>query len=243
MRDRAPIIGINADVFTDNVGEITGVRSSYWESVERAGGVPLLFPPLIRRVALLRLLDRVDGMLMTGGDDLNAARWGEAPSPLITPLDARREEADFFVMEQLLQRGTPTLAICLACQQLNVLGGGSLYQDLPTEGPPGVLRHSTPAGEEGPTEHAIRVEPGSALAQLWDGETEGWVNSVHHQGIKRLGTLARPIAWAADGIVEALEVPEARFFLGVQWHPERMAGDPRQERLFKALIEEAGVKS
>lgn len=240
---KAPIIGINADIFTDASGEITGVRSSYWQSIERAGGIPLLFPPLAEKDALRRLLDRVDGMLMTGGDDLNSARWGEPLSPTVIPLDARREEADFFLMEQLLQRRTPTLAICLACQQLNVLGGGSLYQDLPTEGPAGVLRHSTPAGETGPTEHALRIEPGSALAQLWDGETDGWVNSVHHQGINRLGTLAQPIAWAPDGIVEALHVPQQPFFLAVQWHPERMAGDPRQERLFGALVQHAEAGS
>lgn len=239
---KATVIGINCDIFTDATGEISGVRSSYWQSVERAGGTPLLIPPLAGRESLLALLDRVDGMLMTGGDDLNAARWGEAPSPLITPLDARREEADFFIMEKLLERGTPTLAICLACQQLNVLGGGSLYQDLPTEGPAGVLRHSTPAGEAGPTEHALRIEPRSTLARLWDGAAEGWVNSVHHQGIRRLGDRARPIAWAPDGIVEALIVPEHPFFLGVQWHPERMTGDSRQQKLFKALVSEAGAK-
>lgn len=238
--DTAPIIGINCDIFRDATSAIAGVRSLYYEAVVRAGGLPVLLPPLPDAAALEPLLTRLDGMLMIGGDDISPARLGTQPHPASTFMSPEREQSDFWLVERLLRSTLPTLGICLACQELNVARGGTIWQDLADEHPTAVTHR---AGTTPPyPEHAVRVEEGSQLAQMLGCERVAGlvrVNSVHHQGIRTVGEGLRAVAWAQDDLVEGLEVPEHPFFVAVQWHPERMPEDPLQRRLFAALIDAA----
>lgn len=231
-----PLIGLNLMLEPDDSGGMSCLRPSYWESVAAAGGVPVLVPPLADPIALEAALAPLAGFVMIGGDDLPGERFGQPTLPTAVTLDPRRDAADALLLERLQARRLPLLAICLACQQLNVARGGTLYQDLPFDGPPGsAVRHLTRTGGRAPC-HPLRLAPGSLLARLWDGAAEATVNSVHHQGIRALGRGLRPAAWAPDSLVEAFEAEDQPFCLGVQWHPERMPDDPRQRKLFEALV-------
>lgn len=222
----------------DPDGGFTAIRPAYWEAIVQAGGVPVLLPQVEDPALIDAFLERVDGFLMIGGDDLSPRRTGTPANPTSIIIDPRRERTDFVLLERLLARRMPTLAICLAFQELNVLHGGSLYQDLLFDGPPGVLRHYAKGGAK--AEHGLKLEKSSLLSDLWDGAEEATVNSSHHQAIRQLGGGLRALGWSPDGLIEAISVENPTFFLGVQWHPERMAsGDARQRKLFAALVQEA----
>jgi putative glutamine amidotransferase len=242
MSQKLPIIGINTSLEPDDAGGLTGIRPVYWEAVVQAGGMPVLMPQLQDPAMIEAFVDRVDAFLMVGGDDLTPPpQEGPAPATVI-PVDPRRQRSDFMLLERLLARRVPTLAICLAFQELNVLHGGSLYQDLPFDGPPVLIRHYAKARGVKVT-HTVTVAGESGLCRLWEGAGEALVNSCHHQAVRRLGSGLRRAAWAPDGITEAVEVEGQPFFLGVQWHPERMLGpermmgDERQRKLFGALLQ------
>jgi putative glutamine amidotransferase len=254
MNSTTPIIGLNCDTFREKNGDITGVRQVYWEAVERAGGIPLLIPHLTDRQALQRILALVDGVLLVGGDDISPERLAQAcgapvvASPSSTLMPELREKSDFLLIELLLELGglrpaasvartLPVLGICLANQEVAVVHGGSLHQHLP-EDLPGVMHvFDSPHGQA--ARHAVRVAPGSLLARIWGGAAEMGVNSAHHQGVKSAGSGPRAVAWAPDGLIEALELLDHPFFLTVQWHPERLPDEPMQRKLFSALVHAA----
>ena len=230
-----PLIGINCDNFRDARGPITGVRDGYCEAVAAAGGLPVLIPPLSGPAETDRLLDRLDGLVLTGGDDVRPERLGVAPAPSIVPMSPARDRSDFLLLEGLLRRATPTLAICLGFQELNVHLGGTLWQALELEGPPGRIAHRG-SGAYHFTRHPVRTAADSRLARLWgDGERE--VPSAHHQALRDLAPGLRAVAWAPDGLIEAVELePHDGFLIGVQWHPEQAPDDPAHRKLFEALI-------
>lgn len=231
---RRPLIGVNTTFERNAEGEITAIKPKYWRAVERAGGIPVLIPQLGDVEALRLALGRLDGFVMIGGYDLKGERWGERTLPQVTPIEPERETTDFALLTLLRETGKPTLAICLGCQELNVACGGTLYQDLPTDGPPSPIQHQ---GRDGVVpRHSVEIEPGSRVAAALgvDGRIE--VNSRHHQGIARIGEGLRVTARSEDGLAEALELPKLPFFVGVQWHPEEMVEDERQRALFEALM-------
>lgn len=234
-----PIIGINTNFEPEEGGgDLTRIKPAYWESIVAAGALPVLMPQLEDPRMIDAFIDRVDAFLMIGGDDISAARLGSPGPPPTVTLTPRRERSDFMLLERLLERGTPTLAICLACQQLNVIFGGTLYRDLPTDGPAVLLRHFSKAGPN--PRHNVAVVPGSALHRALDASDEIEVNSFHHQAVREVGRGLARTAWAPDGVTEAVEVEALPFFVGVQWHPERMM--PREEsarKLFAALVAHA----
>lgn len=233
---KRPFIGLNCDAFRDADSGITGVRTPYVEAVRAAGGWPLLAPWLVDAEAVGAFLDRVEGVVMIGGDDLRPDRLGVAAGRAVRPVTEERDRADFGLLKEVLARRMPLLAICLACQELNVALGGTIWQDLASEAPPSEIAHAI----DGPsrlTDHGVAIKPGSRLSQVWEGAEEGWINSSHHQAIRRLGRGLRAVAWAPDGIVEAIELEGHPFCLGVQWHPERTGEDPRQRKLFAALVQ------
>jgi putative glutamine amidotransferase len=241
MTSPFPIIGINTNYEPEpGGGEMTRIKPAYWQTVVDAGGLPVLMPQLDDQAMIDAFLDRVDGFVMIGGDDLSDRVLGSPGPPTAIPLTPLREKSDFTLLDRLLERRIPTLAICLACQQLNVLHGGTLYRDLPWDGPAVLMRHYSRLGGPGPN-HALEIEPGSALNQAL-GATEAEVNSFHHQAIREVGGGLVRTAWAPDGITEAIEVEGQPFFLGVQWHPERMRQAESTRKLFAALLHHA-VKS
>lgn len=234
---RRPLIGVNTTFERNAEGEITAIKPKYWRAIERAGGVPVLIPQLEDAEALRAALDCVDGFVMIGGYDLKGERWGERTLPQVTPIEPEREATDFALLKLLKEMNKPTLAICLGCQELNVACGGTLYQDLPTDGPASTVQHKDSDGVV--PRHAVEIEPGSRVAKALGADGRIEVNSRHHQGIARIGDGLRVTARSEDGLAEALEFEGHSFLVGVQWHPEEMTDDGRQLALFAGLIEAA----
>jgi len=214
------------------------VKSGYVEAIARAGGAPFILPPLERGAALLELLSEADGLLMIGGNDIAAKRYKSRQSPKADLIDPRREAFDFTLLAQALKLGKPVFAICLGCQILNVHYGGTLYQHLPDDLPESKVRHQARSNAAA-YRHAVRIENGTLLSRVCGGEAMR-VISTHHQGIRDCGRGLVVSARAADGLAEAVEDPRRPFVLGVQWHPEDMAEDPRQRALFRAFVAAAG---
>jgi len=216
------------------------VNSSYLHAVQQAGGVPVLLPPQLSGASLSRLLRGLDGLVLTGGGDVDPALFGEAPHPKLYGVAPSRDTVETTSVRVALDRRLPILAICRGVQVLNVALGGTLYQDVGSD--PGTsLRHSQDGPRDQPS-HKIAIEPASRLAETL-GADEIEVNSMHHQAVKQLGTGLRAVAWAPDQLVEGLELTDAsRFVLGVQWHPEELVAESEPaRRLFTALVSHARV--
>ncbi len=234
---RRPRIGLNTSFERGAEGETTSVRPAYWRAIERAGGLPVLLPQLSDAGALREALALLDGFVLIGGYDIPAERWGGCSRPEVVPMEPEREATDFSLIDLLIKSGKPTLAICLGCQELNVARGGTLYQHLPADLPDSSVTHNVKSG--GTPAHPVEVAPGSRLAAALGAEGRVEVNSRHHQGLDRTGAGLTVTARAADGLPEAVELEGHPFFLGVQWHPEDMEDDARQQRLFSNLVEAA----
>jgi putative glutamine amidotransferase len=198
--------------------------------------VPLLLPPELGERGRDELFARLDGVLLTGGGDIDPARYHERPHPTVREVAPARDELEIAVVEYALDRRLPVLAICRGIQVLNVARGGTLYQDVASD-PGTAIAHSQAAPRHEAT-HDVKVAPGSRLASVLDAH-ELRVNSFHHQAIKEPGRGLRAVAWAPDGLIEGAELEDAGpFVFGVQWHPEDLA--PRHghaRRLFSALID------
>jgi gamma-glutamyl-gamma-aminobutyrate hydrolase PuuD len=222
-----PLIGLTAgpDRARDGL-EYARLRTTYIQAVEAAGGLPVIVPPLADHASLVELLERLDGLLLPGGADIDPAEYGEptrGSHPPNRPLDALELAAARWAVE----RDVPTLGICRGQQVINVALGGSLIQHLDGHAPEGArdLLH-----------HAFRVAPDSRLSEVL-GATDVEVNSHHHQAVKSLGEGLVPVAWADDGTVEAIEHPHRAWVLAVQFHPEDLVGHhTASERLFAAFV-------
>lgn len=199
----------------------------YVDSVERAGGRAVLLPPSEDGVE--ETLEVLDGIVFSGGADVDPAHYGAEAHPETDEPQARRDAGELALMKAALARDLPTLAICRGFQLLNVARGGDLVQHLPET--VGTDDHKQVPGEF--AVHPVEVKEGSRLASIvGDGPA---VTSHHHQALGRVGDGLVESAWAADGTLEAVEDPDLRFAVGVQWHPE--AGD--DDALFEALVEQA----
>jgi putative glutamine amidotransferase len=230
-----PLIGITTSITTGNTPERAYVNSTYLHAVQRAGGVPVLLPPQLSAASLMRLVHGLDGLLLTGGGDIDPGLFGEAAHPTVYEVAPSRDTLECSAVHIALERGLPMLAVCRGIQLLNVALGGTLQQDLASE--PGTeLQHSQQEARDRPT-HKVKVKPGSHLAETLGAE-ELEVNSMHHQAVKELGAGLQAVAWAPDLIIEGIEMPDpSRFVLGVQWHPEELwAHAEPARRLFAALV-------
>lgn len=243
MTPRLPRIGINCDHFSDAQTRLIGLREPYVRAVLAAGGTPVMFPFLETAEQVAAALDGIDGFVLTGGDDLRAERLRTPLSPASTPVAPDRDRSDFMLIEALIARRIPALAICLGCQELNIHLGGTIYQDLPSELPASAVIHRGPVGTpEQYVAHELKVEPDTLLSALWGRATKAQANSSHHQAIRDLGRGLKKAAGSPDGLTEAVELAGHPFFLGVQWHPERLDRDPLHRALFSALVLEAGSR-
>jgi putative glutamine amidotransferase len=226
-----PLIGITTDLAVATFGaweeESALVPADYVHAVERAGGRPLLVPPSDE--ALEETLDVLDGVIFSGGSDLDPATYGQEPHPETNGVHEARDRAELALLQAALARDMPVLAVCRGSQVLNVGLGGDLVQHLPDI--VGHDEHKHTPGEY--ADHDVTLDAGTRLGEMLGGHAP--VKSHHHQGFGRLGSGLREAAHAEDGTVEALEDPARRFTFGVLWHPE--AGEDM--RLFEALVEEA----
>jgi putative glutamine amidotransferase len=232
----APRIGVSGVVRQWDGNERTGVNAAYVRSVLAAGGVPVILSPVLGPSYAARAMDGVDGLLLTGGEDIHPALYGAEPSPHAYPPSRERDLFELALFAVARQRELPILGICRGIQLVNVAMGGTLYQDLPTERASAVA-HDPGTARDART-HAVRLTEGSRAAQALGG-TELRVNSFHHQAIDRLAPGLVATGWSEDGVIEAAEAPgDAPWLLAVQWHPEEMHADVKapERGLFRALI-------
>lgn len=225
-----PLIGITAYAQEASWGYWTLpaalIPLSYVQSVEAAGGRPLVVPPV--QNAVEETLDAIDGLILSGGADLDPAAYGADPHPE-TIAQPHRDEAELALLRAALDREMPVLAICRGMQILNVIHGGDLHQHLPE-----LVGHDGHRERPGTfSSHTVRVEPRSRLGSVIGAEAA--VKSSHHQGLQTVGAGLEAVGWAEDGSVEAIEDRGHRFAVGVLWHPE----EGEDKRLFEALVEEA----
>jgi gamma-glutamyl-gamma-aminobutyrate hydrolase PuuD len=181
------------------------------------------------------MLSAVQGVVLTGGGDVQPSLYGATPEPETHNVDPRRDAFDIALVRGALEHDVPVLAICRGMQVANVALGGTLVQHVP--GVTGQHHDQHKRGHE--AVHKVKVEPDSHLAEAL-GETELEVNSIHHQAVLEAAPGSRPVAWADDGTVEAFEVPGNRHFVAVQWHPELLEDWPEQQGLFRQLVSRAG---
>ena len=215
-------------------------KDSYWmlpgyvQGLEEAGASPVILPYTASTETLERYAALCDGFLFPGGQDLHPSLYGEEPTDQCGELCRRRDDMEAAFYPLARATGKPMLGVCRGIQMVNVMHGGTLYQDLPTEHPSGLV-HSQDRPYDAPS-HAVQLLPGTPLQQL-AGRDSAQVNSCHHQGIKALAPALRPMAVAEDGLIEAVYDPDARFFWAVQWHPEfSQAVDPLSQAIFEAFV-------
>jgi putative glutamine amidotransferase len=233
-----PLIGVSTSLTVNAHPERAYVNSTYLYAVQQAGGVPVPLPPQLSSRSWERLAAGLDGLLLTGGGDIDPALFGEAPHSTLYDVAPLRDTFEVAAARWALEHRMPILCVCRGMQVLNVALGGSLYQDVGTE-PGTTLAHSQKEPRDQPT-HKVTVAPGSRLADVLGAE-EVETNSMHHQAIKKLGHGLTAVAWAPDQIVEGLELPDhPGFALAVQWHPEELVGhSDAARRLFAALVRHA----
>lgn len=218
-------------------------RESYWmlpgymKGVEEAGGVPVMLPLTDDDEELSRAADAFEGFLFTGGHDISPALYGEALSPHAEELSPERDAMETKLFRMCRERDKAVFGICRGIQFMNVMLGGTLYQDLPTEHASDVC-HSQKPPYDVPC-HAVDVAEGTPLYALL-GQKRIMVNSYHHQAVRRLAEGLRAMAVSGDGLVEAVWAPEKHFMWGVQWHPEfSYRTDDASRALFGAFVSAA----
>ena len=203
----------------------------YMRAIELAGGIPVVMPPLSHDT-IAPLLDRLDGVCLSGGPDIDPEGYGEHDrDPQLGPTEPDLDAYELAVAQLADARKMPILGVCRGVQTLNVARGGTLHQHL------GDHRQTEPGRV---ATHSVRIDPDSRLARVV-GVTEAEVNSFHHQAAARLGGGLRAVAWAPDGTVEGLESEGPELYLGVQWHAESLVESPEHLALFRELVEEAGA--
>jgi len=201
--------------------QLHSVGETYTRAIQRAGGVPLIIPPLTQEADWPRLLDGLDALLLSGGEDIDPQAYGQALEPWTGRVDLERDTAELGLVRAWVTSRKPLLAICRGHQLLNIALGGTLYQDIMAH-IPNALDHAYVPGR--PMEqlvHPVDVVAESRLAAVL-GDTRFAVNSAHHQAIDEPGTGLVVVALAPDHVIEAIELPDHPFCLGVQWHPEAM---------------------
>jgi putative glutamine amidotransferase len=227
-----PRIGITVDC-TDDLDKYESPMS-YAKAVELAGGLPLLLPYKSDLSLIPDYVDLIDGMLFSGGNDLDPASYGQSWHPQAIQIDPARQKFEMALLAEVERRRTPTLGVCLGSQLMNVYRGGSLNQFLPDI--KDTLEHRK-LGEE-LERHEVKLDAASQVGQAI-GKPEISVNSYHKQSVNRLGKGLRVIATAPDGVIEGFEDPSFPLFAAVQWHPERLTTEGEHLAPFRLLVEKA----
>jgi putative glutamine amidotransferase len=233
----APIVAVTATTREDEDSRRVRISASYIDAIESAGLIPLVVPPLANAEVASAILDAVDGLLLTGGEDVNPSRYGEKPHPKLKSVNDRRDSTEIALIHEAKRRRIPVLAICRGIQVLNVALGGTLIQDIGAQSK-GALDHDDGSPRKSRT-HGLVVEPSSLTASAL-GATDLTVNSLHHQSVKDVSPELKITARSPDGIIEGLETKDSDWWvLAVQWHPEEMTDSPEpwDRGLFHAFAE------
>ena len=214
-------------------------NQDYVDAVFRAGALPVLLPLTSEEAALREMLNRIDGLLLTGGADVSPGMYGEETLPCCGETEPRRDKMEFALCRMALEMDMPILAICRGHQVLSTALGGNMYQDVAEQFSP-ALKHpqyDIPRDKV----HSVRVEKDSLLYRI-TGLEEFEVNSRHHQAVKVPGKGLKINAHASDGLIEGVELPGKKFVLGIQWHPEALSDRyPEAQELFNAFVRACGA--
>lgn len=232
---RRPLIGVTCDYNEKRTAYSNPY--GYAESVERAGGLPFLLPYRADVSLAAAYLDRLDGVLFSGGDDMDPSAYGEPWHPKAEQIDPPRERFERALIAEAERRGMPILGICLGSQLMNLHRGGSMHQFLPDVPREPSMEHRN-LDRSWVGRHEVTLLGDSRFARAI-GKERIVVNTSHKQAIRSPGRGLRVIATAPDGVVEGVEDPTLPMFVGVQWHAERLTDDPDQLRLFQMLVEAA----
>ncbi len=233
-----PLIGIpcHALIRAETGRPIYANNRSYVHAVESVGGLPILIPMINDLTLLTALLSRLDGLLLPGGIDLHPSRYGEEIHPLTEEADLESDEFEITLGTWAIQQDMPVLGICRGMQLINIVLGGTLFQDIDDQYPDSIA-HSHRDWSRAHLAHRITVEPGSCMETIL-GAKEVMVNSLHHQAIKEPGKGVRITGRAPDGVAELIEVPSYRFLMAAQGHPEEIYSiEPAFKRLFAAFVQ------
>ena len=241
---KKPIIGISSSVIVDNSGSFAGykrayVNKDYVDAVIRAGGIPLIIPFSTDEEVIISQAQLIDGLILSGGHDIDPYNYGQEPSQKIGETFPERDTYEMILLEESKKRGIPILGICRGFQLINVAAGGTLYQDLSLI-PGNILKHNQVSNPTLKT-HKIEIKENSFISSIFGKET--MVNSFHHQAVDKVADDFIVVARASDGVVEAIEHKTYKFLVAVQWHPEMLAVECEKAReLFVRFIEEARNK-
>ena len=228
-----PLIGLTpiVDAGRDSLWMLPG----YMQGLEAVGCIGMMLPLTDDAAMLKDSVDQVDGILLTGGNDVAPVLYGETKETFCGENDPRRDRMEARLIELALQADKPVFGICRGVQLMNVLLGGTLYQDLPTEHPSGTEHHMTPPYDK--PIHKVDVVSGTKLSDII-GAGEHEVNSYHHQSVKELAPGVEEMAYSEDGLLEAICIPDKQFIVGVQWHPDfAIEKDPECFKLVKAFVD------
>jgi putative glutamine amidotransferase len=230
---RRPLIGVTTD-YNDALTQY-GSPYAYCKAVEKAGGLPVMLPYRADLSLVSDYADAIDGIVFTGGNDLDPSAWGEPLHPMAKPIDPLREQFERALMAEVERRRTPTLGICLGSQLMNVHRGGTLNQFIPDLGHDQTIEHRRVDGTWD-ARHDVVIDKDTTIARAI-GTTHVKSNTSHKQSIRDVGKGLRVVATSPDGIIEGVEDPSMPLWVGVQWHPERQHDEPEQLALFKLLVE------
>lgn len=231
---KKPIIGLTPSV--DEEHNRCLVQPGYLESIDKAGGLGVMLPLTDRDEDIARFVEICDGFLFVGGPDIEPWRYGQELLPACGEQNVQRDAMEWKLMEAALAADKPVLGICRGIQVLNTVLGGTLYQDIPSQYET-ELSHEMRQPPYNRDAHPVRVVEGTPLAELSPAQ---WVNSRHHQAILDLAPGLQIMAYAGDGIVEGVWMPQKRFVWAVQWHPEAFWEDGGMNlELFEKLVEAA----
>jgi len=235
-----PIIGVTSQPKSTkgSSGELDShvIGHTYTDAVLRAGGLPVILSP-VPNEDVSAIVDRLDGLLISGGGDIEPRRYGEEPHPSVRRTDAARDEFEIALTREAYVRHLPVLAICRGLQIVNVALGGTLIQDIPSA--LGSIDHTVIGHAVYDGHQPVTVESSSLIAKA-TGSTDLMVNSIHHQAVKDLAPGFRAVAWANDGVIEGIEHEDDDWpLLAVQWHPEYLShnSDEASRRLFEGFID------
>jgi putative glutamine amidotransferase len=223
----APLIGITSVYKTDEKGTAyTQVHFNYVQAVAENGGIPVILPTIDSELILQRYVKELNGLVLIGGDDIPPSAYGEQAHETVQPLPPQRYDFERKLIAKWLAGRKPVLGVCLGAQFTNVVAGGSLIQDIPSE-------VGTKTNHRG--YHRVEIEPDSLLSQIL-GAHEARVFSNHHQAVRKVGKGLKVVAHSEDGVIEALERVDGGFGLFVQWHPEAMDDKQHRDAIYGALV-------
>jgi len=216
--------------------ELFGLMPTYVDAIVAAGGVPILIPLGLSDEALQAIFERVDGLLLPGGGDIEPEFYRGQPHTSLWGIDRDRDRVEFFMARAAVAQPKPLLAICRGHQVFNVALGGTLWVDVSSQMPDAIKHDYFGVHPRNYAAHSVKLQPNSKLS-LCLGRDQTDVNSLHHQGIRDLAPELAAVAVAPDGLVEAVEIVGHPFAIGVQWHPENLIhDDPAMLSLFKGLV-------